>query len=176
MPTAYYFDFKLGHHGAPNRVGGQPSHVPINKPWPASEDDYWGFIMQLVVDGTRLRVSDAAYLHLYQPIDDGDDPTPYVVIVPPDAPPNSSGSVVESPFVECWDVDFVKREDPPAMPTAINLESANLMKSKLGGLDPWGGSEELLLQLAVGVVGFNFGGTMCSVYRDENGDLSVRMN
>ena len=176
VPTAFYFDYTRGHHGSTSFVGGQPTHLPVHKPWPAADDQHLGFVLQLAVDGKRLDVPDVDFVQLYQPIDDGDDPTPHLVLVPARAPRNLGHSVLQNPFVDEWDIDFRLYEDPAVVPTDKSLDTAALFKSKLGGTDPWGCEDELILQIAEGVVGFNFGGTMCSIYRHPDNSLFVRMN
>ena len=176
MAVAYYFDCKPGHNGSLSRVGGQPTHLPINKPWPDAEDYLYAFILQLEVDGTRIDLPDVAFLQFYQLADEGSDPTPCIVPVPGSAPVNTQRKVVESPFVDQLDIAFIRKEDPDEMPDDLSLGTASLFKSKIGGVDPWVQLEdaEFLLQVTEDT-GSNFGGTACVVYRDLENRLLVSM-
>lgn len=156
MIPAWYMRFAPGHHGALDRVGGVPSHLPAALP-----TNHAGrplrLLAQFYCDGVRLDLPDALCLHIYQDDPDG-DPVPVPVLVPPDADPNTGGLGAPDPRVAPHDIRWEYRPDPDE---ARDWE-AELAASKLGGvcyfadaLDP---GERLLLFLAERPVGFNFGG------------------
>ena len=41
---AFYITAVRGHHGAEDRIGGQPTCVPVHVPWSEDDDRYYGFL------------------------------------------------------------------------------------------------------------------------------------
>ncbi len=170
MSVAYYMKFVKGHFGAKNIVGGQPTHIPQNKPWPIEDDPYFGFLMELWVDGKMLNIPRTKCIQIYQSIEEGDDPQPEIVKIPLGAELNQDKNILVHPCAEAWDIEFQEIEDPDDLPE-ISMKHNNLFRSKLGGIDPWGYFEKnpkFLGQISEIPINFNFGGMLCSLYLDSS--------
>jgi hypothetical protein len=175
--------FARGHHGSQSRIGGQPSLVPQSFPWPSRYDTYIGFTLQLACDEIWLPIPGCAFLQLWQPIDLGDDPKPYAIMVPSSAAVNTRGDVLVNPIPEA-EADIVlgsPMQDPAELDLRAphTLESAHLFTSKLGGLDVWAAAPpggKFLGQLSEGGSGLNFGGTMCSMYLAPSGGIELSLH
>jgi hypothetical protein len=163
--------FIPGHHGALDRVGGLPSHLP-----PAFPVNYAGrplrFLAQFYCDGTRLSLPDALCLQVYQDGPDG-GPVPVPVLVPLGAEPNAGRCGTPDPRVAPHDIEWEGRDDPDE-PADDQVE---LAASKFGGacyfpqaLDP---GERLLLFLDERPAGFNFGGDELMLAINEAGEIRV---
>src|SRR5687768_5117210 len=102
--------FLPGHHGALDRVGGLPSHLP-----PAWPNNYDGqplrFLAQFYCDGTRLNLPGVLCLQVYQDHPEG-TPVPVPVFVPLGAEPNAARVGVTDPGVIPHDIEWKYREDP----------------------------------------------------------------
>jgi hypothetical protein len=167
--TAWYMRLTSGHHGAIDRLGGLPSHLPPAVPR-NPEGRPLRFLAQFEC-GERLPLP-GGYLHLYQ--DDPEyDPLPVAVLVPVGAPRNTGGAVEPQPGVRPFDVDWERRDDP-AEATDDDVE---LTASKAGGtcyfLDALRPAERLLLQLRQFPAAFNFGGYTAVVAVSEGSELRV---
>lgn len=179
MAIAYYMVFEKGHSGAQDRVGGQPTHIPPARPWKPEDDQYFGFLMQLRVDGVRLRIPGAVYLQLYQTTDESDDPQPEVIQIPPGAALNEAGDILVHPDAGQWDIRFEKAEDPDFLPGPISSVPGRLFQSKLGGLDPWGKDKAgrvFLGQISQSPVRFNFADMICSLYLEPSGEVTAELS
>jgi hypothetical protein len=148
--------FIPGHHGALDKVGGLPTHLPATFPTNNAGQPL-RFLAQFYCDGVRLRLDGTLCLQVYQDIPDG-DPIPVIVRVPPGAELNSAQLGVPDPAVIPHDIEWEYREDPDDAPDW----RTDLASSKLGGvcyfpdaIDP---DERLLLFLDERPAGFNFGG------------------
>ena len=171
--------FTSGHHGSPDRVGGQPGHGPVDKPWPPELDYYYGFVMQLSVDGQRLRVPGVIAIQLFQPIDDGDNPTPKIILIPSVGTGNAAQDVVVHPLAQELDIGFEMIEEPDEVPNSLpTVESLAIFKSKLGGLDPWEndtGGRKFLGQIKESQVDLNFAGLNCGLYLETSGLVVAKL-
>src|SRR5262245_13607109 len=128
MIPAWYMRFVPGHHGALDRVGGVPTHLPRDLPT-AYEGHPLLFLAQFYCDGVRLNLPGTLCLQLYQDQPDG-DPIPVPVLVPLDAELNASGQGVPYPGVLLHDIEWEYREDPDES----DADMLELAKSKIGGL------------------------------------------
>lgn len=173
-------DFVKGHKGSRNKVGGQPSYLPMSKPWSEDDDEYLGFLLELEVDNSRLVIPGAISIQFYQSIEEGDDPTPAIFVIKPNIPINDSRSVLDHPEVEEWDICFREADDPDTLPKLEpSLDFGRLFKSKLSGIDPWRVEHDdrvFLGQICESPVGFNFGGMLCSFYLLHDGRITIDLN
>jgi hypothetical protein len=179
MPIAYYMTFSKGPATTGCKVGGQPTLLPVEKPWSSDPNQLFGFVLELKVDGTRLKVPTAAYLQLYQSLEEGDDPLPIAVAVPETAPKNTNRDVLVHPTACEWAINFEEVEEPDQLPEANpSIDFSRLLKPKLGGLDPWRNDEgrTFLGHINEMPLGLNFGGTMCSLYLTPDGAVVAELN
>ena len=171
MIPAWYMKFVTGQHGAFDRVGGLPSHLP-----PAFPNNYEGqplrFLAQFYCDGTRLNFPGVLCLQVYQDEPDG-DPIPVPVFVPLGAAPNADLLGVPDPRVVRHDIEWECREDPDESTSDL----VELAASKVGGvcyfshaLDP---GEHLLLFLDEQPADFNFGGDELMLAVNDAGQVRV---
>lgn len=171
MIAAWYMTFVPGHHGALDRVGGLPSHLP-----PAFPDNGAGqplrFLAQFYCDGTRLHLPGVLCLQIYQDEPDG-DPIPVPVFVPVGALPNSNESGRPAPDVILHDIEWEYREDPDEP----SDDRVDIAKSKLGGVCYFSHAldqgERLLLFLEEYPPEFNFGGDELMLAVDSVGKVRV---
>jgi hypothetical protein len=167
--AAWYMRLVPGHHGALDRLGGLPSHLPTAVP-SNTEGRPLRFLAQFAC-GEHLPLP-AGYLHLYQ--DDPEyDPLPVAVLVPAGAPENIGGAGELQAGVLPFDVAWDRRNDP----TEANDEDVELTASKAGGtcyfLDALLPGERLLLQVRQFPAGFNFGGYTAVVAVGKGSELRV---
>jgi len=66
MTTAYYAKYSPGHHGARDRIGGIPTHLPPQYPMCNDCNEPLTFIMQLYVDDKDLFDDSWLALQLYE--------------------------------------------------------------------------------------------------------------
>lgn len=178
MSTAYYMKFKKGHYGSKNRVGGQPTYIPNEKPWNEEDDIYFGFLMEFWIDNVKLILPNLLCIQIYQTIDEGDDPLPEVVLIKPDAELNNGNNILVHPDAKAYDIDFEELEDPDDVPE-ITMEHSSLFKSKLGGFDPWrieNPDMTFLGQISEMPLYLNFGGLLCSLYLDQSGNVLAKLH
>ncbi|WP_417375966.1 hypothetical protein [Gimesia maris] len=175
MTVAYYMKIVEGHHGSDHRIGGLPSLSPEKIPWTPDDNGYFGFVCEFDVDGKAINLPKIQKIQLFQPIDDGDDPTPVVGLVREShSTVNLAFQVQTHPLACDRDILLERKVDPDAMSDLnANLEVATLFKSKLSGVDPW--QESSTNRQFVGLLreaesGLNFGGRTCCLYylRDED--------
>lgn len=178
MPIAYYMKFEIGHKGSKNRIGGQPTFIS-KKSWPKEDDEYYGFLMELWVDGVRLSIPNTICLQIFQSIDEGDDPTPIAIPIPPNCRKREENDkLIIHPNAREYDIHFEPVEEPDELPK-YGIELAPYFKSKLGGLDPWERDikgRRFLGQIHEQPLDFNFGGKVASIYEDNNGIIIVELN
>jgi hypothetical protein len=130
MRPAYYMKFIEGHHGAFDRIGGVPSHLP---PMPSICPDSGrerAFLAQIYSCPKRLELEGILCLHLYQDLGEG-EPCPVVVSVPIGAKRNEEGLGIVKPGVRLLDTDWEYREDPD--PDQVTTYDTDLGLSKCGG-------------------------------------------
>ena len=173
MVPAWYMRFVAGHHGATDRVGGRPSHLPPAFPL-SSEGRPLRFLAQFECDGQRLLVPGARYLQVYQD-DPEHGPLPVVVLVPEGATENVAGAGEPQPGVELFDIAWERQEDPPE----ATDDDVELTASKAGGtcyfLDALLSGERLLLQLRQFPAKINFGGYTMVVAVNDADQLRVTL-
>lgn len=158
-----------GHHGALDRLGGLPSHLPPVFPR-NPEGRPLRFLAQFAC-GERLPLP-GGYLHLYQ--DDAEyDPLPVAVLVPASALENAGRAGEPQPGVLPFDVTWERRDDP----AEASDDDVELTASKAGGtcyfFDALRPGERMLLQVRQFPAGFNFGGYTAVVAVSEGGELRV---
>jgi hypothetical protein len=181
MVAAHYMKFVRGHHGALDRIGGVPSHVP--PVWLTSADSMapglvrpmrpgppMRFLAQFYCDPVRLPLAGTLCLQIYQ-CDPEEDPWPAFLKVPLDARPNTEQLGIPQPGVIAHDIEWEVRSDPDE----ASLDDVELAKSKAGGtcyfdgcLDP---GERLLLQLRERPGEFNFGGYTMVLTINQQGEI-----
>lgn len=171
MIPAWYMRFVPGHHGAHDRVGGLPSHLP-----PAFPCNHAGralrFLAQFYCDGTRLNLPGVLCLQVYQDEPDG-EVIPVPVLVPLGAAPNPEQRGTVYPGILPHDIEWEYREDPDEPDSDL----VELAASKIGGvcyfshaLDP---GERLLLFLDERPADFNFGGDELMLAVNQAGAIRV---
>jgi len=178
MKTTYYLTFNKGHDGSIGKVGGDPTIQPSEKPWPPEDDEYLAFVLELKVDEKMLPVPNAAFIQLYQPIDEGDDPLPIAVVIGA-GDEGGKSKANRHPLLTSFGIDAEIKEEPDDLPAANpTLEYGKFFKSKLGGNDPWNESEGRLFlgQISEMPVGFNFGGMTCSLYLRNDGSVVAELH
>ncbi|QDT78600.1 hypothetical protein Mal35_20490 [Gimesia maris] len=175
MTVAYYMNFVEGHHGSKYRIGGLPTLSPEKTPWHPDDNGYFGFISEFDVDGKAIVLPKVKKIQLFQPIDDGDDPTPVVGIIrQPHGNVKQSFQIQVHPLAHARDILLERKVDPDIMPELnTNLEVGPLFKSKLSGVDPWqesSSNRQFIGLLREAESGLNFGGRTCCLYylRDED--------
>lgn len=178
MATAYYLKFVDGHHGSKNRIGGQPTCAPETKPWPPEDNGYFAFVAEFDVDGEAIAISTIQKIQLFQPIDEGDDPTPVVGLVRKSINNESPAfDVPEHPLAKPKDILLEQHIDPDSMPNLdVDLEIGRLFKSKFSGVDPWresGPGKLFIGQIREFESGLSFGGLTCCLYYLENEDRVI---
>jgi hypothetical protein len=178
MGVAYYMKFIEGHKGSKNKVGGQPIYIPEYKPWSKEDDKYYGFLLELNVDGKILNIPDTQSIQIYQSIEYGDDPQPVIIQVSYYAKINLAGNILVHQDANAWDIEFEKRVDPDIL-DEIKMEDHNLFKSKLKGIDPWSDFErdyKFLGQISEAPINLNFGGMLCSIYIDSTNHVIAKLH
>jgi hypothetical protein len=177
MPVAYYMRFVKGHHGALDRVGGLPSHLPPAVPLCPTSGQEMAFLAQFYCTLPRLGLSNTLCVQLYQAHDvgEGGDPVPVAIRVPIGSPANINNGGRPHPQVVSHDVCWEERKDPDAEPPFP--DDLPLYQSKIGGLclhsDLFGESEQFLMQLKEEPGNFNFAGRTCLLSLADDGSLKV---
>lgn len=173
MTPAFYMRFTAGHHGAPDRIGGLPTHMPPSIPVSSATGKEMAFLGQFYSAPDRLNLGDALGIHLYQELEDS--PLPIAIQVPRGAIENTAGLGVPMPGVLPFDVEWEYQEDPDT----VGDDQTELAMSKAGGICYFWGvvgmGERLVLQLRQGPAGFNFGGYSAVVVQEATGQLVVRL-
>lgn len=163
---AHYLQFHRNERNADSFVGGLPKHLPSKFPWDETEDNEFAFVLQLATNSPHLHLPGITTIQLYQPISDGDDPTPFVIPVLPHQK-QTSRHVHRHPMLDEWDISFIEMDDPEVMPNDFGSVAAHsIFQSKIGGLDVWrcgDHTRKYLLQLKEGPAEINFGGLTCIV-------------
>lgn len=171
MFPAWYMRFVPGHHGSLDRVGGLPSHLPVEFPT-ASEGHQLQFLAPFYCDGHRLVLPGALCLQLYQDEPDG-DPFGVPVLVPKDASTNTAGLGRADPRVIPHDIEWDFREDLDDS----DPDQVELARSKIGGVcyfpDALAPGERLLLFLKERPANFNFGGKECILVLTKSGGIRL---
>ncbi|MGV3659755.1 MAG: hypothetical protein ACO1TE_06215 [Prosthecobacter sp.] len=178
MGQALYLDFSPAVEGSFGKVGGQPTKLPIQKPWRREEDAFYGFLLELRADELFFSVPGAEYVQLYQSIEEGDDPLPMAVVIPYGAQDNKEGTVQVRPGLGAWGITGCVVDEPDVLPpVTLTLEHGSFFKSKLGGHDPWENEQgrQFLGQISERPVDFNFAGMTCSLYLEKDGRVSVEL-
>jgi hypothetical protein len=179
MKTVHYLYFRKSQaRNGVGRVGGLPTVRPLKRPWSQIDNNYLAFVLELRVDESVLAVPGALFVQLYQPIDEGDDPSPIAVVV--NANDNDGGvEVNRHPAIENWVIESEIGTEPDELPIASPTpEYGRFLKSKLGGNDPW--QEEkgrtFLGQISEMPAGLNFGGMTCSLYMESDGSVVAELH
>jgi hypothetical protein len=182
MSVAYYMEFTEGHHGAPDRIGGLPTHLPEVFPKCVDTGEEMAFLSQFYSSQERFNVSGALCIQLYQclGVDEGEDPTPIAVIVPLGASLNEADRGTPQPTVVPYDVSWVRKEDPDEYPVSGSLspEILQLHQSKAGGLPPRElriNPNKFLGQLTEYPAELNFGGLLAAMYLDDRDEIRVEL-
>lgn len=147
---AYYAKYTEGHHGARDRIGGLPSHLP--EPYPTCSEcgERQALMMQLYVDDKELFQDDWLVLQLYECIN-RECPLGELrmIALPKDASANTGDEGAIHPDVEPQDISWEKRDDPdPSLyPGDVDVfvdedgdrpeKYAYLDGDKLGGCFAW---------------------------------------
>lgn len=177
MPESQYMQFTKGHHGALDRLGGLPSHLPTAFPICAGSGEEMAFLAQFYCTPRRLDLSNTLCVHLYQSPDvgEGGDQVPVAVGVNVDSPVNLDNQGTRQPRVVPHDVAWDVRADPDAEPDYP--DDLPLYSSKIGGqcLHSYlfGDSERFVLQLKEEPGNFNFAGRTCIVCIAADASLKV---
>jgi|SRR5581483_7987386 len=175
---AQYLRFLRGRADGQSFVGRQPAHLPIHKPWPRIDDEYIGFFMQIGVNGI-LPNPEVVCLQFYQPIDLGDDPTPFVIPITGGNPLNKTGDTLVIDRYGEYGIEFEIQDEPDVAPDLDSEEFLKLMQPKFGGHDPWRSihdpKKRYIGQITEHPVKFNFGGTTCVLYISNTNDITVEM-
>lgn len=171
MKPAWYMAFRKRLPGDQDFIGGSPNVVPSDYPWPREDDKAIGFLAQFRIDERRLAVPNAAWLQLYQVVEEGDDPTPFVVVVGEKCDEPSDRRLAAHPAHELG-IDFSDATDPDVLPQSPTSDDGRYFLSKLGGTHPWGLEEGVFLgQLHEAASGLNFGGRACGLYLQPDGSV-----
>lgn len=162
MATAYYAKYTPGHHGARDRIGGLPSHLPPEYPSCAHCGELLTFLMQIYVDDKDLFDNAWLALHLYECDDCGEQK---LLALQKDARQNVDREGVPlfqldwelnnvgvpysrvewGEYIAWQDITCLRREDPDPTDdieqfwngTEPKEEFAHLFEDKLGGCFPW---------------------------------------
>jgi hypothetical protein len=177
MPTAYYMRFMKGHHGALDRIGGLPSHVPLAFPRCPYSGQEMAFLAQIYCARPRFSLPETLCVQLYQRqgVGQGDDPCPVAVRVPLGAPVNTGNQGTCQPRIILHDITWEERIDPESEPDFP--EDLPLYESKIGGICLhsylFSESDCFLMQLKEEPGNFNFAGRTCIMCLSEGERLKV---
>lgn len=160
-------------------IGRQPTHRPSQVPWGPEDDGYYGFFLQLWVDGVRLKVPNTLCLQFYQPMDDGDDPSPFIVPIRPGDALNTEQNITLKEEYGAWSLVFEEAQEADVLPDEASQEILEYFHSKLGGHNPWQDVIEapgvylgqISENLAPMKFGLNFGGVSHVLYLDPEGNV-----
>jgi hypothetical protein len=182
MSVAYYMEFIKGHHGALDRIGGLPTHLPEAFPICADTGQEMAFLVQLYSFHDRFNVPGAVCIQLYQcrGVDDGEDPNPIAVKVPIGALLNEAHRGTSQPTVMPYDIIWDRKEDPDEFPSSGGLspEILQLHQAKAGGLPPRDlriTPDKFLGQLTEYPAGVNFGGLLAVLFLDNREEIRVEL-
>jgi hypothetical protein len=176
MVMAYYAKFVKGHHGALDRIGGLPSHLPLAFPACLSGQQM-AFLGQVYCEPPRLSLAEVLCIQLYQDPDvgEGGDPCPVAVALPIDAPANKDRHGILQPQIVPHDIAWEKRIDPdtePGFPADLPLH-----QSKVGGFCLhsylFDESDQFVMQMKEDPGEFNFAGRTCIVCLAKDRKLKV---
>jgi len=126
MKSANYMNFSLGHHGALDRVGGLPTHLPTSPPVCEDSGELMGFLGQFYCAKGRLELPGIRCVQLYQCLGSNEDPLPEVVLVPINSPENTTFQGVPYPGVTPHDISWVQLADPDSRPTPPRYDDEEL--------------------------------------------------
>lgn len=176
MSVAYYMKFARGDHGAPDRIGGVPTHLP--PAFPVCQDSGLAMAFLLQIYCPPLSLPDVLCLQLYQAQDvgNGGNPLPVAVAIPSRSPLNTDSKGTAQRRIGTHDITWKEQIDPDCEPTFP--EDLPLYESKVGGLCLHsrvfkGIGEQFLLQIKEEPADFNFAGCTCIVSRLESGALAT---
>ena len=177
MPVAYYMRFTKGRHGAPDRFGGLPTHLPPVFPVCPGSGQEMAFLAQFYCAPPRLGLPDTLCVQLYQALDvgEGGEPAPVAVRVPLGSFTNTDNRGTPQPRVVPHDAAWEERMDPDAEPNFP--DDLPLYGSKVGGLCLHsyliGEAERFVMQLKEEPGNFNFAGRTCIVCLSTDESLKV---
>jgi hypothetical protein len=111
---AYYAQYKEGHHGARDRIGGLPLHLPAPYPTCSVCGKRLGLLMQLYVDDKELFPDDWLALQLYECAEEGCcmEGDSRLIVLPTGAAENTGNAGLAVPDAEPRDISWIKRDDP----------------------------------------------------------------
>src|SRR5690606_35737775 len=97
------------------------------------------FVAEFQVDGVHLIVPKTRLIQIYQSLDEGDDPQPFLAQIKLGEAAHGSKAIATHPLARALDIEFIEEEDPDVLPSLqVSLDMAHLFKSKLQGIDPRG--------------------------------------
>src|SRR6185295_4945045 len=106
MSIAYYMNFTEGHHGALDRIGGLPTHLPTSFPTCLDTGEQMAFLSQFYSTRERFNLPGILCIQMYQclGIDEGEDPHPLALLVPVGAQVNDQKSGRQQPTIVSHDI------------------------------------------------------------------------
>ena len=159
-------------HEVLGKIGGIPSIDPLERGWDQNEDEYFAFICEF--DLLRILGDSCQYdfLQLYQPIDEGDDPTP-IVVMAKRGESNKQVVVQSMPELKEFKIVGVPKDETQICSESITPNLLEQMQSKIGGVDNWERmSYQFFGQLKEESL-FNFAGMTCVIYVDDDCNFKV---
>ncbi len=176
--------FIEGHHGSRDRIGGLPSHLPSSMPVWEDTGRELVFLAQFYCQPNRLGLEDCLCLQIYQNIESYCDNEiapvayePYVtaVLLPRNAPLNTTGAGCSCPDLQPFDIGWDYREDPDD----FGADYSRVIGSKAQGTCCYANylssEERLILTLEEYPAGFNFGGRTLFVIVNVKRELEARL-
>lgn len=147
LVTAYYAEYHEGHLGSRDRIGGLPTHLPIQYPTCSSCGVRLAFFMQLYVDKLGLFSESWLALQLYACTEEACFES-RLTAIGKGAELNDSGVGVSHPDAHTKDISWVRRDDPDPLSYADNVDSfwedetqvaafPYINNDKLGGCFAW---------------------------------------
>lgn len=177
MSRAHYLNFILGSNPNGTCIGGAPAEAPIDWPWGEVDEGVMGFSVQIAEADFPFRLPGIRFIQLYQSVEEGDDPTPEVVVIREGDATRDGGCVLLQPRLRVHRAVLKVKEDPDVMvDCAEDGDSGRFFLSKLGGVDPWDSEEEQRLflgQLHESSAALDFGGCDCGIYMRSDGSVEV---
>lgn len=181
MIEAHYMTIRSTSEEDPgpcDRVGGLPTYLPPQFPTSGEFGTEYCFLLQLV-SMDRLGLKGWRCLQLYQSgeVDDGDDPTPMVVLLPLDAPANDRQLGRPNEAVRPGRIEWDVRLDPDEFPKTpgVTDELTAILTSKVGGtppaMEPPVEGARFLGQIAEALGDFNFGGCLLTLWQTPDGQV-----
>lgn len=120
-----------------DKIGGVPTHKPLEFPKYYGDEEY-GFVMQIYCDQEKFPEFDGALCwHIYQPVDEGDEPILVEVPIGAELNVNNEGAVIERLgekiiyYEEGIEPDVLVIKSPP-----LEKEEESYYDSKIGGAVP----------------------------------------